>query len=50
VAHAMIERDLGDYIHTGVAKLERNHRDIGLAAMEKVAAASLGKLALHCLI
>lgn len=41
VAHPPIEGDLGDDVHPGVAKLEGDHGDVGLAFLDEVLEGSL---------
>ena len=41
MTHAMVEGDLGDYVHAGVAKLQRDHGNVGLAPLKEFATASL---------
>lgn len=36
MAHASVERNFGDDVHTGVAELERNHGYVWLTPMEEI--------------
>lgn len=41
VAHALVEGELGQYVHAGVAELERDHGGVRLAHLKQLPAASL---------
>ena len=40
MVHAMVEGDLRDDVHACIAKLERDHGDIGLGPLKEITAAS----------
>jgi hypothetical protein len=37
VAHALVQRDLGEHVHAGVAELQEDHRHIGLRLLHEPA-------------
>ena len=45
VAHAMVEGDLGDDVHAGVAELQGDHGDVRLGLLEEVTVAAHGDAA-----
>ena len=40
VTHAVVEGDFGDDIHTGIAELERDHGNVGLALPKELTTTS----------
>ena len=42
VAHAVVEGDLGDHVHAGVAELQADHGEVGLGLLEEAAAGGGG--------